>query len=296
MAGGLLFATGAVVLYMRKGEVWADFPVLLVLLIPAGLLYGLGIGREEGASAPARWQSAFLVYGVVLVPLALAQLVEVLGGDPDKAGNVAWIFLATATLAGFAAFARGAVYQALLMAVALVVAWVAFWDAVLGDPSLDAFRWLLVLLAAGFVAGAVALRTASPDMTQPVELITGAGLAAVAAGGLTLVDVVVQLFSIFFAEEGGIDDSSLFWEAFLLAASLALIAFAAREGARGPAYVGALGLAAFALLAGIDISGLVSEGVVEGDLVGWPLVLLVAGAGVLLAGMLPRRPGASRSE
>lgn len=296
MAGGLLFATGAVLLFMRKGEVWADFPLLLVLLIPAGLLYGLGIGREEDGQGPARWQSAFLVYGLVLVPLALAQLVEVLGGNPDRAGNVAWIFFATAALAGFAAFARAAVYQALLMAAALVVAWVALWDALLGDPSIDTFRWLLVLLAAGFVAGAVAMRRSSPGMPQQVELITGAGVAAVAAGALTLVDLAVQFFAILFGEGSGVEDSGLFWEAFLLAASLALIAFGSHERARGPAYVGALGLAAFTLLVGIDITGLVSEGTTEGDIAGWPLVLLIGGAGALVAGMLPRRPGESHSQ
>lgn len=296
MAGGLLFATGAVVLFMRKGEAWADFSLLLVLLIPAGLLYGLGIAREEDGQGPARWQSAFLVYGLALVPLALTQFVEVLGGDPEKAGNVAWIFFATAVLAGFAAFARAAVYQALLMAAALVVAWVALWDALLDDPSVDTFRWLLVLLAAGFVAAAISLRRSAPGMPQPVELVTGAGVAAVAAGALTLVELVVQLFAIFFTEDPSFEESPLFWEAFLLVASLALIAFGSHERARGPAYVGALGLAAFTLLAGIDISGLVSEGTTEGDIVGWPLVLLIGGAGALVAGMLPRRPGQSHSQ
>ena len=54
MIGGLAFAVGALVLFIRKaGGVqstadWAAFPLLLVLLVPVLLLYGLGVraGRD----------------------------------------------------------------------------------------------------------------------------------------------------------------------------------------------------------------------------------------------------------
>lgn len=288
--GGLLFATGAVVLFTRKQDAWAAFPLFLVLFTPAALLYGLGIGAA--GRAPASWQSVFLVYGVVLVPLALGQLIDAVGGNPDASGHVAWIFLAAAGLAALASFTRGATYLALVMALALVVAWLSFWDAVLGDPSLDTVRWLLVVLAAGFLAGAVALRSVNAELRQPPELITAAGLAAVAAGAVSLADVLVPVL-FFFGDEPDIEGSSFFWELFLVAVSVALIVYGARGRVRGPAYIGAFGLAAFSLIVGIDTAALIQGDSGGGDVVGWPLVLLVLGAMALFAGMQAGRQGSA---
>ena len=40
--GVLLFGVGALMLFIKKGGPWADFPIFLVLAIPAVLLYGGG--------------------------------------------------------------------------------------------------------------------------------------------------------------------------------------------------------------------------------------------------------------
>ncbi len=50
-AGGLLLATGAVVLLIRKSahHEWSGLARLLVVLVPAAVLYMLAVGVSEGA-------------------------------------------------------------------------------------------------------------------------------------------------------------------------------------------------------------------------------------------------------
>ena len=94
----MAFAAGAMTLFIRKSsqDQWAAFPKLLVLAIPCVLLYGLGtgdirIGRDDDTPADASrvpaWRAAALVLGLILVPLTLAQLVDTIGGDPNKSGH-----------------------------------------------------------------------------------------------------------------------------------------------------------------------------------------------------------------
>src|SRR5215211_5277119 len=69
LLGGVLLAAGCIVLYVRKFQPWADFPLFLVVLVPFVVLYGLGwlgglrdraavgagagAGPRAGAVAPA---------------------------------------------------------------------------------------------------------------------------------------------------------------------------------------------------------------------------------------------------
>src|SRR5215210_9007292 len=103
LTGVVMFAAGAMALFIRKSsqDQWAAFPKLLILAIPCVLLFGLGtgdirIGREEDTPADDRvvpaWRAAALVLGLILIPLTLAQLVDTLGGDPNKSGHTAWTF------------------------------------------------------------------------------------------------------------------------------------------------------------------------------------------------------------
>ena len=79
-------------------------------------------------------------------------------------------------------------------------------------------------------------------------------------------------------------------EGWWVVVSLALVGYGARVGARGPAYVGALGLLAFALLVGLELGGLI-DGDADGKLVGWPLLLLLGGGAALAAGLALTPPG-----
>ena len=154
LTGVVFFAAGAMALFIRKSsqDQWAAFPKLLVLAIPCVLLYGLGtgdlrIGREDDTPADARavaaWRAAALVLGLILLPLTLAQLVDTLGGDPNKSGHTFWTFAVTAAAGWYAAFARGLRWGALFAGLAVIISWIALCDA-LFDPSPTALRWLFI--------------------------------------------------------------------------------------------------------------------------------------------------------
>jgi hypothetical protein len=306
--GGVVFGAGALVLFTRKsspllGETWGDAALFAVLFVPAVVLYGLGIAGERlgriggprGEELPP-WRSVLLVFGVVLTPLALFQLVELLDGDTGAPLNVFWIFLVTAGLAGAASWFAGASYQVLLGAIAVIIAWTSLWDEITGlADDLGLYRAVMLILAAAFLIGALLVvqlrdRLAGGVRARRVraesrsrELVTGAGIAAVVATGLGITSVpgVASPIPLGFPEA----DSSVVWDALLLITSLALLLYAARAGTRGAAYVGAIGRFAFVLVVGVDAD----SGSPEGELVGWPLVLLLLGAGALAASFVPKQ-------
>ena len=82
LLGGLLFAVGALALFLRKGsqDEWGDFGRLLVLLIPCVLLLGLGFGLigsgsrdpraaagTDGDAGARPWRAVVLVLGLSLI-------------------------------------------------------------------------------------------------------------------------------------------------------------------------------------------------------------------------------------
>lgn len=318
MLGGLAFGIGALVLFIRKtGGVqgsadWAEFPLFLVLAVPVVLLYGLGVqagrtgaraavGHEAGghevggreADRPQPWQSVLLLAAVLLLPVALFQLVDTLGWDTDDSLHQVWIWGLMAALAGYAAFVLGASYQALVASLALALAWLSLMDKILGDPSVSTFRVLLIIAAVALIAGSLALRRRG--LRQAPELITAAGILGVLVGLLGTFESLGQLTGGLFGGTAEGEGQSVFWDVVLLAVSLALVGYGARMGARGPAYVGAVGLLAFALLVGLELGGLI-EGDTDGKLVGWPLLLLLGGGAALAVGLGLGPPGAGTRE
>jgi hypothetical protein len=303
LVGAVLFAAGAMALFIRKSaqDEWAELPKLLVLAVPCTLLYGLGVGalrvgRPDPGDDPATarrvppWRATALVLGLILIPVALDQLVETLGGDADKPGHTAWIFLVTAAAGGYAAFVRGLPWGALLGGIALIVSWVAFWEAV-ADPSATALRWLFLVAGAALAAAAFRLHAGRNRDREGPELVTAAGIAGFAAGVTGLVTVAARLITVAIAEAfgGGTDlagaQQRQEWDVFLLALGLVLIWYGARAAWRGAVYVGALAVFAFVVSVGFEVAALFAGDTRGGDLVGWPLLLLVAGAGALLAGL-----------
>ena len=294
LLGGLFFGSGAVVLFIRKatetpdgGEPWGDLALLLVLLCPFVLLYGLGMAgrRADGEAEP--WQSVYLVFGVLLAPFVLLQFLETIGGSTESSWNTFWIFGVTAALGIAAAVVAGATQAGTTAALAGGVSWLAFWDAVLDEPSLDTLRWLLVVFAAILVAVMLAIR-ASDRAPKLSGLITAAGLAAITAallGQLGLVGGAIEESTGGLLETEGAEPSTG-WDLFLFVVSVALIAFSARSARRGAGIVGVLGLLSFIIVVGSEVANRV-EGDAEGSIVGWPLALLLIGvAGVVLSFVL----------
>jgi hypothetical protein len=302
LTGAVAIAAGALALYLRKQsqDQWAAFPKLLIVAIPCVLLYALGVGAlrigradnyvdvDAADRAVAPWRATALVLGLVLIPLTLLQLVDTLGGDPNKSGHTAWIFLATAAAAGFAAFARGLRWGALFAGLALIISWIAFWDAVV-NPSATAVRWLFLIIGAALAGAAVRLDREA--RREGAELVTAAGVAGLGAGITGLIALVGQAAAGALASAfGGDTDLSgaqqrQEWDVFLLLLALVLIWYGARAVWRGPVYVGGIVLAAFILSVGTEITALFSGDGPSGDLVGWPLLLLVVGGAALGAGL-----------
>jgi hypothetical protein len=184
-AGGLLFAVGAVVLLSRKPghHEWSSFGRLVIVLVPAVVLYVLALGvlerpRDEGGAQ--RWQSVLMVAAILLAPVALFEFLEWIGANTSHVRYDAGVFALTALLAGYGARRARAPYAVLFAALASLVTWLLVWSKILGHPSADAYRWLLV--AAGVLLLLVAVRLARARAIGAGEIATVGGLTAVAAG------------------------------------------------------------------------------------------------------------------
>ena len=290
MLGGVLLAVGAVVLFARKTDDWAAFPLLLVVAIPCVLVFGVGALAALATGAVGRWHAVLMVTGVLLSLLAFGQLWDLIGVDTDSSGFGFLLFACTAALAAFGSFRVGAAYQALLAAVAGIATWLFFFDMILDEPGATAFRWLLLVLCVVYALVAFALR--DRDAPQAPEFVTAAGIAGVLVGTIGVVagagDAIGAL--IFGATPGEGEGQSFVWDLFLLVFSLALVAYGAAAHARGPAYVGFLGLLAFAILQGAEVNALLEGDEPDGSFAGWPLALFLIGGAALAAGLLLRSP------
>src|SRR4051812_39015655 len=296
LAGGLAFGIGALVLAVRKlgvlpgGETWSDGALFAVLAVPFFLLYGLGMaGRRSGRDAEP-WQSTFLVFATILAPLMLFQFLAVIGGDSNDSWNSVWILGLTGVIGVAATLYAGATQAAGFGALALIAAWLAFWDAVLDNPSGNTVRWLLVAIAVIYVVAAYVL--ARRGFKLGAGLITAAGLATGYAGILSSLGAL-GLFGPLplpgpTARTVEAATPSAGWDAFLLLTSIALVAFSARTGRRGPGLVGGAGIVAFIVVVGGQL-GNVLAGHAEHSASGWPLLLLIVGAiGIAASFLVPR--------
>jgi hypothetical protein len=290
MLGGVLFALGAVVLFARKGDDWAAFPLLIVVGVPCVVVFGLGALGALATGEVARWHAVLMVAGVLLSVVAFAQLWDVVGVNTDTSGFGFLIFACVAGLAAFASFGVGAAYQALLAALAGIATWLFLFDMLLDEPGVTTFRWLLLLLCLGYAAAAFALR--EREARQAPEFITAAGIAGVSVGLIGVLAGASEAFGgLFFGAtpaEG--EGQSFVWDVWLLLISLGLVAYGAVVHARGPAYVGFIGLLAFAILQGAEVNALLEGDQPDNSFVGWPLILLLVGAAALAAGAVGRRP------
>jgi hypothetical protein len=213
--GGVALALGAVVLLSRGERHGWSHPVrMLVVLVPAVLLYLLAVGRlahssgqrapdsageavlPRGAS-PEPWRSVLGVTAILLAPLGLIEFLRWAGVSTGRPLVEAGIFAVVALVAGYAARSARVAYAALLAGLSALVAWLLVWGQILDHPSVNAFRALLVVAAALLFSLAAAL--AARDAVGAGELATAGGIAGVAAGviGIVVGAVVGILGSIF---------------------------------------------------------------------------------------------------
>jgi hypothetical protein len=293
LLGGILLAAGAVVLSIRKETDWSDWALLLVLLVPCAVLYGLAFAGRRWPSLQG-WQSAFFAFAVLLLPIVFLQFIEAIDGDTSSRLNIAWIFGVSAAVAALTALRTDAWWQMLIAGIYAGAAWLALWAEVLDDPSGDTLRWLLILFAAILLVAALVLARDSRRVGS--DLITVAGIAAVLAGGISLAGLAGASADLSGLLTDDTPNPSQGWNVFLLVVSLLLIAYGARSFTRGPGYVGAFGLLVFIGVVGADIVSRL-KGEEGGGVVGWPLILLLLGAAALIASFLmPRADGGVTTE
>lgn len=307
--GALLLGAGVLVLSVRKDDPtgfvendgWGAWALLFIYLAAAVVLYGGAVATVRETGGLRKWQAIASVFGLLFVPFALSNFVDAVGGDPSAPMNVCWIALVTAALAGFAGLFAGVRFHLLIGALALLVAYLAFFDEVLTDgvfADQDLLRALLLAYAIAIVlVGIVLWRRDREGLWQASELLTAAGIAAVTATlilsitgsiGNTLHDALA-----FGGGEGSGESPSGLWDVAGLLVCLFLIVGGALIGTRGPVYVGAIGLFLFAFVVGQDLDSDRNDR--ENGFFWWPFILIALGLGGIAASLIPgatldRRP------
>jgi hypothetical protein len=238
---------------------------------------------------PAGWQSVLFVTSFVLVLGALTNVADLLGAeDPpfEASGTVVWIGTLLAGLAAWYARGWNSGISTLLCAATLVIVILAFIDWVFSPDEIDTFRWILLLIAAGFGAFGASRRPAEPH--HAVGFVNAAGISLFLLAATFLAEVI---FGAVAGGFGGVTRSfgpqvGWGWELVVVAGAGLLILYSVVAGQAGPGYLGALNLVAFVLLVG-------APGEDGPSLIGWPLVLIIVTGALLVLGFGGRgRPGA----
>jgi hypothetical protein len=282
---GPLIATGAVLVTLgvalEEIRLHDKLPLgvhLVILALAGAAIYALGVQVHQ-QGRPYAFQSVLLVCGLLLLAPALLTLADVLGADFDAfpAGAFVWTSLIYAGAALYPAAARASSICGLIAALAVGVALLSFVNWALGAESVTTYRWLLALLAAGYVVACLALRGAAPRHSE--QMANAAGLAVLAIGLTGVAPIVVDAFSPFgFGEPDPLPNG---WELIVFAVGCGLVAYGAVDHAPGPTYLGVANLAAFLVCVGVSD---------DETLLYWPALILVLGAATMFVGLRPRQP------
>lgn len=278
-SGAVLVAVGVALFQLRLNEELEGGWHTALALVTAGLILWLAVQERPEGGAPPGHQSAMLVAGLLLLDLGLLRFADVLtdfdaGGFPS--GSLVWTSLVVAAAALYGAARRGSAVCALICALATGAALLAAVHWIFDAGSATTYRWLLLLLAVGYIVVSLGLRGGAPRHSE--QMVNAAGFAILAIGLLALVTNVFFGFSL-----GGSESAAFLpdgWELVLFAAGCGLVAYAANDKAPGPAYLGVANLLVFSLAVGLN----------EGNLRWWPAMILIVGLVMLLAGLRPRRP------
>jgi hypothetical protein len=267
-AGAVCLGVGVALEELRLAGALPDGVHMAVLLAVGGLIFWLGAQALNEGGVPPAYQSILLVTGAFLLYAGLLTAADVLGADLDgipSSGTLLWTSLLLGGLLLWPAFERNSAISLLLAAILGGLALLSAWEFLFDASSAAPYRWLLAAYAAFLVLCGLALREPA---RRHAEVLIDAGGLAIAAIGVSAVSV--------FDLGGSLPG---IWEVVLLGAGFGLVAFGALDRSPGPAYLGVVNLGLFILVAA------------EGDtLFWWPLVLIAAGAAMLLAGLRPRRP------
>jgi hypothetical protein len=291
-AGAVVLAVGVVLAELRLGDAVGIAVHVLITGVAAAVILGIGLQAVTEGGRPPAYQSVLLVTGLIVFEVFLLRLADLLGADFGEGGSgardtfiwgtlppgaIVWTSLVLAGLAGWASFSRGSAVSLLIAAIAAGLALLAAIAWVFDADSQGPYRFALLATAIALALGSLVLRGGEPRHAE--QLVNAAGVAILVIPLLALAAGALQLLSLF----GGGPDRVLpdFWELVVLAAGCGLVAYGAVDRVPGAAYLGVANLAAFIGVAAISA---------DQTLLYWPLVLLVLGAGAMIAGLRPRAP------
>ena len=278
-AGAVLVTVGVVLEEIRLDEKLPLGVHLALLTLSSAVILALGLqARTEGGPPPA-YQSALLVSGLVLLAPALLTLADMLGADFDAfpAGAVTWTSLVFAGVALWPAVTKGSSICALIAAIAVAVAVMAFVNWATDANSVTTYRWLLAVAALGYVVVSLLLRGPAPRHSE--QMVNAAGLAVLAIAWTGLVNGLIGQLLPFGSPGGELLPNG--WELVVFAVGCGLVAYGAVDSAPGPVYLGVANLASFVVAAGLSV---------DETLLYWPLLILILGLGAMFTGLRPRSP------
>jgi hypothetical protein len=279
-AGAGLLTIGVLLVNVRLDGRWGTGIFLVLTLAACALVLGMGLLAPLEGERPRAYQQVLLLAGLLLLFAALLRLDQVLGTTRplSHAGARTWVFGALAGVALRLTLARRSAICGLMAALTGIVAALSFVDWALNPHGPTTFRWILLLLAIGFVLAALSQR--ERRRRESVYLIDAAGIAVLLIA-LTYAAALVGVLTFIGAPSTGLPGAG--WKLVILATGLGLVAYAAVDDERGPAYIGVLVLLLFIALVGVPGAG-------GPSLWFWPLLLLALGAAAIAAGLRPRRP------
>jgi hypothetical protein len=261
-AGAVTLAVGIALVEVRLRDAYPLGLHVALLVGAGGLIFWLGAQAPTEDGVPPAYQSVLLLTGV---PLLYAGFLT--AADSLAPGALLWTSALIAVIALWPALERASAVSLLIAAIGSGLTLLAAWAWLFGE-SATWTRALMALYAGGLVLASLALRGPAPRHAE--VLVDAAGVAIGFIGiGASIDPPAIDL------------NHALpwYWEVLVLGAGFGLIAFGALDRRPGPAYLGVMNLILFIL-----------AGRFGSTLLWWPLILLVAGAFMIGAGLRPRRP------
>lgn len=284
-AGAVVLAVAVAMVNIRMDVTWGNGVFLVLDLLAFALVFTMGMLAELEDGRPRPYQSALLVAGLFLLALTLYRLGQVFGVERplSASGTVFWTTLILSGVASWPAWGRNSSVCALIEVVAGGISLLAFVDLVFKPEGPTTMRWILLLLLAAFVLASLWRR--DRERRHAVQMVNAAGLAVLALEATFF----GSLLAVFGPPPAALGFG---WAVVILAAGFGLVAYSAIDREPGPGYLGVLVLVVAVLLVGRPNP--------NGDLVFWPLFLLLVGLAGVGLGLRPRRrlppePGPERT-
>jgi hypothetical protein len=280
-AGVVVLVTLVWVLEARFAGRWASGAHLAYAVLTWAFITTMAWLAPMERETPRAYQSVLYAGSFAVAAPALANLADALGADAlGGAGAQTWALAALAMLALTFATHRNSAVSTLLGALSAGLAVLAAVEWIFDPGGARTLRW--VALGLMVVYGLAALGQRDRRRRHAVALVDAAGLAGILIG-LTLTPAIGSHLTFVLGsgarlDEIGTDGAATGWALLLAAAGFGLIAYSSVDREPGPAYLGVANLALFVGVVG------------RGNLLGWPLVLLVAAAALLAVGLRPTTP------